>query len=108
MLLVEPRELVLSAAPPRAGAGRVDLQVADERARAGQLLDQFQGMGVIGRKVVAVRDVQDIDVPVFGWEALALDALHLLKRGGHPRAARLRAAEELLLGDLARLGRVRD
>ena len=103
LLLVEQRQLVR----PREAAG-IDLEVADQRADPRQRLDQLQRALVVGGEVVAVGDVQHVDVPVGRGIAIALDLADHLERRGDLRAARLDPAEELLLGDLARLGRVRD
>jgi hypothetical protein len=91
------------------GAGtRVDLQVADERAERREPAHELDRAAVVRREVVAVGDVEHIDVPVLRREAILLDLEHRLEGGGDPGATRLHTVEELVLRDLARLRRVGD
>ena len=58
--------------------------------------------------VVAVRRLRRVDVPRIRAVAFVDDALHLLERGGHHRAAGLRRVEECILVHFLRLMRVAD
>src|SRR5438093_9325863 len=99
---VEHRALVV------ARAERLDLAVAEEVADLGQLLGGPQCSRIVGVEVVAVRAVEGVDVPQGRVVARLddLERLHVARRDERP--ARLALVEELLLGDLVRLGVVRD
>src|SRR5213593_1248364 len=99
---VEHRALVV------ARAERLDLAVAEEVADLGQLLGGPQCSRIVGIEVVAVRAMEGVDVPQ-GRVVARLDDLERLQVARRDeRPARLALVEELLLGDLVRLGVVRD
>src|SRR5262249_32783465 len=86
----------------------LDLAVAEEVADLGELLGRAGRHRIVGIEVVAVGAVERVDVPQRRMIAGLDDLERLPVARRDERAARLALVEELVLGDLVRLGVMRD
>src|SRR5690349_4865310 len=85
-----------------------NLAVAEDIADAHQLLDQLDATLVIPGQIIAIGEVEGIDIPIVGIVALANDLERQLIGGGYLRATTLAMSEELLLSHLLSFGMVAD
>src|SRR5690348_826282 len=85
-----------------------DLAVAEDVALLHQLMHQLHAAVVIPGQVIAVGEVERVDIPIIRLVALLDDLQCQLIRRRNLRAATLSLVEELFLSDLSGLGMVAD